>query len=98
MSLTLQPLLLQLGFIAVGLLNPSASPENGVYPTAVDSALRKLHRLRETWRWLRDPKTSQLEVPSPVLLVLSSKSMAMSHHARQAPAIVLELKEEKSAE
>lgn len=46
----------------------------------------------------RDPKASQLEVPSPVLPVPFSESMVMPHHARQAPAIVLELKGEKSAE
>lgn len=35
-------------YLLLGLLNPSASPENEVYPTVADSALRKLHRLRET--------------------------------------------------
>lgn len=82
--------------LLLGLLNPSASPENKVSKRGRFCS-QEIAQIQGNPELVERSKTSKIEVPSPVLLVLSSKSKVMSHHARQAPAFVLELKGEQSA-
>lgn len=82
--------------LLLGLLNPSASPENKVSERGRFCS-QEIAQIQGNPELVERSKTSEIEVPSPVLLVLSSKSKVMSHHARQAPAFVLELKGEQSA-